>query len=561
MSHDETVHSSGNDRRRADGASRPDPEVVPQAERRRFTAEYKLRVLTEADACTKPGEIGALLRREGLYRSHLDKWRTARQAGTLHALTPSRRGPQADPLAAEIAQLQRANARLQQRCSRPKRSSRSKKTLRAAWSSDERERRAMLIHAAEELAATHGVAAACAALAVPRSSFYRVRAAARGTAPLPPECEPDVRPTHPRALRPTERTQVRDLLNSAPFQDLAPREIYAELLDAGRYLCSIRTMYRILAADDEVRERRNQRRHPIYEKPELLATGPNQVWSWDITKLRGPSKGVYYYLYVTIDIYSRYVVGWLVAEVESGELAEQLIAETCTKQGVARAQLTLHADNGSPMIAKNVAILLADLGVAKSHSRPHVSNDNPYSEAQFRTLKYRPDYPDRFGSLADARSWSRTFFHWYNNQHHHTGLGLLTPADVHTGRAEMVRQQRQVVLTQAFQTHPERFVQGAPHSPELPAAAWINPPKSAPVAPPAAGQPTDTRAPTTTSSSAAAIAPSGNMRYTAASGTEDRATLRSDLSAAPVDGVAGQSRTAISAALPTTPPIKELHSP
>ena len=193
------------------------------------------------------------------------------------------------------------------------------------------------------------------------------------------------------------------MLNSERFQDLAPREVYAELLDEERYLCSISTMYRILAEHAEVRERRNQLRHPAYHKPELLATGPNQVWSWDITKLRGPSKGVYYYLYVIIDIYSRYVVGWLIAEVESAELAEQLIAETCAKQGVQRAQLTIHADNGSPMIAKTVAILLADLGVAKSHSRPHVSNDNPYSEAQFKTLKYRPDYPDRFGSVADAR--------------------------------------------------------------------------------------------------------------------------------------------------------------
>ena len=228
-------------------------------------------------------------------------------------------------------------------------------------------------------------------------------------------------------------------------------------------------MYRILAQHAEVRERRNQLRHPAYHKPELLATGPNQVWSWDITKLRSPSKGVYYYLYVIIDIYSRYVVGWLIAEVEAAELAEQLIAETCAKQGVQRAHLTIHADNGSPMIAKSVAILLADLGVAKSHSRPHVSDDNPYSEAQFKTLKYRPDYPERFGSLADARSWSRSFFAWYNDQHHHTGLGLLTPAVVHTGRAEVVRQKRQTVLQHAFQAHPERFTHGLPRPARLPA--------------------------------------------------------------------------------------------
>jgi putative transposase len=322
------------------------------------------------------------------------------------------------------------------------------------------------------------------------------------------------------------------VLNSERFQDLAPREIYAELLDEERYLCSISTMYRILAEHAEVRERRNQLRHPAYHKPELLATGPNQVWSWDITQLRGPSKGVYYYLYVIIDIYSRYVVGWMIAEVESAELAEQLIAETCAKQGVQRAQLTLHADRGSPMIAKTVAILLADLGVAKSHSRPHVSNDNPYSEAQFKTLKYRPDYPERFGSLPDARSWGRSFFAWYNEQHHHTGLGLLTPALVHTGRAETVRQKRQAVLQQAYHAHPERFTKGLPRPAELPEAAWINPPKL--VAAEALTVPAN--------SSPSAVAAPADLRYTPVGGPEDRATLRSDLSAEPADGVAGQSR-------------------
>jgi putative transposase len=384
---------------------------------------------------------------------------------------------------------------------------------------------------AEELAVSHGVVAACTALAVPRSSLYRARPAplAETVTPAP---EPPARPASPRALSPTEREQVRALLNSERFQDLAPREVYAELLDAERYLCSISTMYRILTEHAEVRERRNQLRHPAYHKPELLATGPNQVWSWDITKLRGPSKGVYYYLYVIIDIYSRYVVGWLIAEVESAELAEQLIAETCTKQDVARAQLTIHADNGGPMTAKTVAILLADLGVAKSHSRPHVSNDNPYSEAQFKTLKYRPDYPDRFGSVADARRWGRGFFAWYNDQHHHSGLGLLTPAVVHTGRAEVVRQQRQAVLRQAYQAHPERFTKGLPRPAKLPEAAWINAPKAGTV-----------KAPTgPVNSSSAAVAAPLDLRYTPGGGPEDRATLRSDSSAESVDGVTGQSR-------------------
>ena len=280
-----------------------------------------------------------------------------------------------------------------------------------------------MIQTAEELAVSHGVAAACRALVVPRSTLYRAWPATSVPESAAPKPEPAVRAALSRALSPAEQAQVRELLNSERFQDLAPREVYAELLDQERYLCSISTMYRILAQHPQVRERRNQLRHPAYHKPELLATGPNQVWSWDITKLRSPSKGVYYYLYVIIDIYSRYVVGWLIAEVEAAELAEQLIAETCAKQGVQRAHLTIHADNGSPMIAKSVAILLADLGVAKSHSRPHVSDDNPYSEAQFKTLKYRPDYPERFGSLADARSWSRSFFAWYNDQHHHTGIG------------------------------------------------------------------------------------------------------------------------------------------
>ena len=395
-----------------------------------------------------------------------------------------------------------------------------------------------MIQTAEDLAAAQGVAAACAALAVPRSSLYRARPAPSVPEVAAPPAEPAARPAPPRALSPAKQAQVRALLNSERFQDAAPREVYAELLDEERYLCSISTMYRILAKHAEVRERRNQLRHPVYHKPELLATGPNQVWSWDITKLRGPSKGVYYYLYVMIDIYSRYVVGWLIAEVESAALAEQLIAETCAKQGVQRAQLTIHADNGSPMIAKTVAILLADLGVAKSHSRPHVSNDNPYSEAQFKTLKYRPDYPDRFGGVADARRWGRGFFAWYNDQHHHTGLGLLTPATVHTGRAETARQQRQAVLQQAYQAHPERFVRGQPQPTKLPEAVWINPPPS----------PADLSAPapqTATAKVPAApgadqLAPATALRYTDACGPEDRATLRSDPSAVPADGVAGQ---------------------
>jgi putative transposase len=276
----------------------------------------------------------------------------------------------------------------------------------------------------------------------------------------------------------TEKAQVRDLLNSERFQDQPPREVYATLLDEGQYHCSWRTMYRILDEHAEVRERRNQLRHPTYQRPELLATGPKQLWSWDITKLRGPAKGQFYYLYVILDVFSRYVPGWLIAERESAELAEELIAETCRKQGITAAQLTIHADRGGPMLAQPVAQLMADLRVQKSHSRPHVSNDNPYSEAQFRTLKYCPTYPDRFGSVADARQWADDFFQWYNHEHHHTGLALLTPADVHHGRAPAILAERQATLQRAYAAHPERFVKGAPQAPQLPTAVWINPPKS-----------------------------------------------------------------------------------
>jgi putative transposase len=280
-------------------------------------------------------------------------------------------------------------------------------------------------------------------------------------------------------LTPQEKTVVREVLNSERFQDQSPREVYATLLDEERYLCSWRTMYRIMGENQEIRERRDQLQHPVYAKPELLATRPNQVWSWDITKLRGPAVWTYYYLYVILDVYSRYVVGWMIAERESEDLAQELIRATCEKQGIQPGQLTLHADNGSAMIAKSVAQLLIDLDVVQSHSRPHVSDDNPYSEAQFKTLKYRPDYPERFGSLVEARLWAQTFFAWYNADHHHTGLGLLTPVVVHSGQAETVLQKRQQVLAIAYAAHPERFVKHAPVPAQLPVAVWINPPKPA----------------------------------------------------------------------------------
>jgi putative transposase len=290
----------------------------------------------------------------------------------------------------------------------------------------------------------------------------------------------------PRTLTPAEQRAVLDVLHEDRFVDRAPRAVYAALLDEDRYLCAPRTMYRVLAAHAEVRERRDQARHLSYAKPELLATGPNQLWSWDITKLRGPTTGTYFYLYTILDVFSRYVVGWMVAPCESGALARKLFRETCRRQGVAPAQLTVHADRGSSMTSKPVVLLFADLGVTQTHSRPHVSNDNPYSEAQFKTLKYRPGYPDRFGSLEGARAWCAAFFDWYNRAHYHAGLGLLTPHDVHHGQGEARRAQRATTLQAAYAAHPERFVRGTPTPPALPTEVWINKPATAatpPVAP------------------------------------------------------------------------------
>ena len=315
-----------------------------------------------------------------------------------------------------------------------------------------------------------GTTVACEALGLPRSTVYRHRY--RGADPA----KQRPRPTPKRALSPAERNEVLTVLHEDRFVDKSPGEVLATLLDEKKYLCSERTMYRILASEDEVRERRNQLRHPEYKKPELLATGANQVWSWDITKLKGPVKWTYFYLYVLLDIFSRYVVGWLLARRESTELARRLIADSCEKQSVQMDQLTIHADRGPSMSSKGVAQLLADLGVTKSHSRPHVSNDNPYSEAQFKTLKYRPGFPDRFGSQEHGLEYCRDFFRWYNVEHRHSGIEMLTPEQVHYGLADKVLNRRCRVLEAAYATHPERFVRGAPRPGRLPEAVWINPP-------------------------------------------------------------------------------------
>ena len=313
-----------------------------------------------------------------------------------------------------------------------------------------------------------GIAPTCAALGLPRATYYR----RRRPRPAP---RPRLRP--PRALPAGEQAAVLAVLHEPRFVDLAPAEIYATLLDEGQYLCSERTMYRLLAAAHEVRERRNQLRHPRYAAPQLLARRPNELWSWDITKLLGPATWTYFYLYVMLDVFSRFVVGWMVAHRESATLAERFIHATCGRQGIDRGQLTIHADRGPAMTSKPVALLLADLGVTKTHARPHVSNDNPFSEAQFKTLKYRPAFPARFGSIQDARAHCHVFFPWYNTEHHHAGLGLLTPADVHHGVAEQRIAARATVLATAYAAHPERFPAGQPHPPARPVEVWINPPK------------------------------------------------------------------------------------
>jgi putative transposase len=315
------------------------------------------------------------------------------------------------------------------------------------------------------------VRAACKAAGRPQANHYR----RHRQSPKPDKPVRERKP-QPRALTQSERDTVRAVLNSSSFVDKAPASVYHELLDEGVHLCSPSTMYRILRAHNEVKERRRQAVHPARVKPELVATQPNQCWSWDITKLHGPTKWTYYYLYVIIDIYSRYVIGWLLADAESKILAEKLLADTIAKQNINRNQLTIHADNGSSMASKPVAFLLADLGVTKSHSRPHTSNDNPYSESQFRTLKYRPDFPDTFGSIEDARAFCQRFFAWYNKEHYHSGIAWLHPIDVHYGRAELVRAGRAEVLDAAYSRNPERFVRKPPQPAPLPTSVWINKP-------------------------------------------------------------------------------------
>ncbi|MFL6162690.1 MAG: IS3 family transposase, partial [Jatrophihabitantaceae bacterium] len=442
----------------------PDPEVPAKARTRTWSAAHKARILAEYESLDKAGK-GALLRREGIYSSLISAWRLQRDQGALQALAKPAGRPQSDPADRENARLRKDNERLRVELDRARRVIEVQgKTLRTVGATrdrqpEQRERAdTMIDQVIGELTPIIGsVRAACRAAGRPQANHYRRHR--QTPAPARPARR---RRAQPRALAPSEREGVRALLNSPDFVDKAPATVYHELLDEGVYLASVSTMYRVLREHGEVGERRRQAVHPARVKPELVATGPNTVWSWDITKLHGPVKWSYFHLYVIIDIYSRYVVGWLIAERESAVLAEKLLADTIAKQGIDRDMLSIHADNGSSMASKPVAFLLADLGVTKTHSRPHTSNDNPYSESHFRTLKYRPDFPPSFGCIEDARAFCRRFFAWYNGEHRHSGVAWHTPSNVHHGQSDAVHAVRVDVLAAAYARTPERFVRKHP---------------------------------------------------------------------------------------------------
>jgi len=333
------------------------------------------------------------------------------------------------------------------------------------------------LSAVAELVPAMATRRALRALGAAHATWYRRRRTARGQAVV------RSRPAPPLALSSSERQCIVATLNSARFADCTPYTVWARLLDEGTYLASVRTFYHVLAAEGLVQERRDQLVHPAHTKPELVASAPNQVWSWDITRLRSTMKWQHFYLYVVLDIFSRYVVGWLVAGAENAGLAKALIEETCDKYGIAHDTLTLHSDRGSPMRAKTTAELLVDLRVAASFSRPRVSNDNPFSEAQFKTLKYRPEFPERFDGIEHARAHLRRFFGWYNDEHRHSGIGFMTPAAVHFSQATAMQQQRAAVLAAAYRAHPERFKGKRPTPPALPDVVGINLPQPKPTEP------------------------------------------------------------------------------
>lgn len=324
--------------------------------------------------------------------------------------------------------------------------------------------------AAQELAELVNVKASCDALAVARPSYYR---RCRPPTPKPAAVE---RPPNPRRYSDAERDAILQVLNSKRFCDKSPEQVEAILAEEGKRIASARTMYRILAALQQVRERRNRRRHFVHHTPRLVAHGPNEVWSWDISRLKGPEKGIWYMLYVALDIYSRFVVGWLLAERENSKIAQHFLRETMRKQGIEPGQLTVHQDRGSPMRAKSTMELLDDLGAGRSYSRPQVSNDNPFSESHFGTIKQRPDLPDRLANIEHGRQVLREIYSWYNYEHHHSGIMMLTPAQVHLSQADQMLAKRHALRMAAYEANPLRFISGPPSRQQLPAEVWINPP-------------------------------------------------------------------------------------
>ncbi len=322
-----------------------------------------------------------------------------------------------------------------------------------------------------------GIDRAARAFGVSPRTFRHRRQATEGRArPRPSRATGEARARHPARIPDDERQQIRDLLCSERFRDLAPAQVYAALLDDGIYLCSIRQMYRILHEADLVHERRPGHRRRNHATPVVSATAPNQVWTWDISRLAGPAIRSWFYLYIVIDIFSRSIVAWSVDSVESDKVARRMIRAACKRHDIDPNRLTLHSDRGAQMTSTTMAELLEELGVTRSLSRPRVSNDNPYSESNFKTAKYRPEYPKRFASVAEARTWARKFVHWYNHDHYHSAIGLLHPAEVHAGNGAAIRAARQTVLDAAYATHPERFFHKAPTAPDIPVAAWINKP-------------------------------------------------------------------------------------
>ncbi|WP_443075356.1 IS3 family transposase [Streptosporangium sp. NBC_01469] len=454
------------------------PSGGGRPKRRTFTADYKLRILEEYDrllADGEPGASGALLRREKLLTSHITEWRKARKNGALEALTPKVRKPSKSAAEVENEKLRAQNERLTKKLATTEAALEIMKSTRALGNAlRERgfrhEATEVIDGAFTELEPLTSTKYACDITGKSRSTVHR----SRNPRPGPPVARP--RPAHPAKLSREEAHEVIETLNSRRFIDKAPAQVWAVLLDEGTYLCSISTMYRLLRAEGMTGDRRAQATHPAKVKPELVADGPGQVWSWDITKLKGPEKGVVYNLYVMIDIYSRYVVHWETWPAENAHLAKRFIKNAIERNGGSTPK-TIHSDRGTPMTSKTVGQLLTDLKIDQSHSRPKVSNDNPYSEANFRTLKYCPAFPGRFGSIQDARQFCRRFFTYYNNEHRHSGIALHTPASVHHDTVGQVQTERARVLAAAYAANPERF-RRMPTPPRLPERAWINQPEA-----------------------------------------------------------------------------------